>query len=160
MRRTALLLVPIALLTALSPATAQDTPPPAPSPDATAAASPVAADPGLLQTLENHRWTLATAIDGEGLRLDALFPETTRPYTLTFTDSILNFQGGCNSFSGAYQITAEGKLEAGGMRSTMMACKPALMQADTALAALLAQPVQIALTRDLQPQLQFRPPRT
>ena len=38
----------------------------------------------------------------------------------------------------------------------MMACEPALMQADTALAALLAQPLQIAITWGAPPQLHLQ----
>ena len=45
---------------------------------------------------------------------------------------------------------------AGQMRSTMMACEPALMQADTALAALLTQPLQIVITWGAPPQLHLQ----
>lgn len=151
-----LLLFPLALLTLLSSAQAQDAPAQEPSPQETPAAAQADAVPGLQQTLENHRWTLASATDGEARRMDALFPATAPPYSLTFTDSMLNFQGGCNSFSSSYTLTAQGQLVAGNMQSTMMACEPALMQADTALAALLAQPVLVALTPDAVPQLQLQ----
>lgn len=158
------LLLPLALLTVLSPVHAQENPATEPAPQEAAAApqsasdsvSDSVSDSGLRQTLENHRWTLATATDSEARRIDALFPVTERPYTLTFTDSMLNFQGGCNSLSSSYQVNDQSELVAGNMQSTMMACEPALMQADTALAALLAQPLQIALMPGTEPQLQLQ----
>ncbi|MBK6510477.1 MAG: META and DUF4377 domain-containing protein [Haliea sp.] len=156
MRRIPLLLIPFALLAPLSPLHAQENPSINPSPQEAAATPQADLVAGLRQALENHRWTLATATDGETRRIDALFPEAAPPYILTFTDSMLNFQGGCNSFSSSYDINAQGQLVAGTMQSTMMACGPELMQADTALAALLAQPVQIALTPDAVPQLQLQ----
>lgn len=157
MRRAPVLLIPLALLAALSPLHAQEAPATDPLPQEAAAAAQADAVPGLRQTLENHRWTLAGATDGEARRMDALFPAAAPPYSLTFTDSVLNFQGGCNSFSSSYTITAQGQLVAGNMQSTMKACEPALMQADTALAALLAQPVLVALTPDdAVPQLQLQ----
>jgi heat shock protein HslJ len=156
MRHAVLLLIPVTMLTVLSPAHAQENSLPDPSPQETAAASQTLPDPDLRQTLENHRWTLTSATDGAAQRIDALFPEPAPPFTVTFTDSLLNFQGGCNSFSSSYEINAQGQLLAGSMQSTMMACAPELMQADTALAALLAQPVQIALSRDAGPLLQLQ----
>lgn len=114
------------------------------------------AEADLPQTLEDHRWALVAATDGENRRIDALFPAAGHPYTFTFSASILNVQGGCNSIGGGYQVNDRGELEAGQMRSTMMACAPELMQADTALAALLAQPLHIEVTQDTPPQLQLR----
>lgn len=156
MRRIPLSLIPLALLAVLSPAHAQETPATAPSPQETPAEPPADAVPGLQQTLENHRWTLATATDGEARRIDTLFPEAAPPYIVTFTDSMLNFRGGCNSFSSSYQLNDQGQLVAGNMQSTMMACEPTLMQADTALAALLAQPLQIAVMPGSEPQMQLQ----
>jgi hypothetical protein len=111
---------------------------------------------GLPQTLEDHLWALVAATDGENRRIDALFPAAGRAYMFTFSASILNVQGGCNTLGGGYQINAQRELEAGQMRSTMMACEPELMQADTALAALLAQPLHIEVTQDAPPQLLLR----
>jgi heat shock protein HslJ len=114
------------------------------------------ADAGLLQILRDHRWSLTSATDGQAQSIATLFPADGPPYTLTFSAPLLNFQGGCNNFGGGFQINARGELEAGPMRSTMMACEPALMQADTALAALLAQPLHIAITWGVPPQLQLQ----
>jgi heat shock protein HslJ len=120
-----------------------------PAPPTTAAAS-------VAPALESHRWTLVVASDAESRRIDALFPTAGRPYTFTFAGAMLNVQGGCNTLGGSYQINAAGLLEVGSMRTTMMACAPELMQADTAMAALLAQPMQFAVTQDMPPQLQLR----
>jgi hypothetical protein len=54
---------------------------------------------------------------------------------------------------GSYQINTEGQLVAGRMVSTMMACEPALMNADAVLAAVLANPLQIMLVQGAQPTL-------
>ncbi len=112
-------------------------------------------DAGLFQTLEGHRWTLASATDSENHRIDALFPATGRPFTLTFSASRLSVQGGCNSIVGGYGINAEGLLKAEQMVSTQMACEPEIMKADAALAALLAQPLQIEIVPGLQPTLRL-----
>jgi heat shock protein HslJ len=113
-------------------------------------------DAGLLQTLQQHQWTLTVATDGADRRIDALFPVSARPYAFTFTESTLNVQGACNSFGGSYRINAQGQLEASQMRSTMMACDPPLMQADKALVALLAQPLELQISADTPPRLQLR----
>jgi uncharacterized lipoprotein NlpE involved in copper resistance len=110
---------------------------------------------GLNQILEDHRWTLESATDGEGGRIDALFPMAGRPFAFSFAESRLFVQGGCNSFRGSYQINAKGQLDAGRMAATMMACEPGLMKADAALTNLLAQPLGIELKEGAQPQLRL-----
>jgi heat shock protein HslJ len=116
----------------------------------------ITAQDGLQQTLEEYRWALIAATDSENRRIDALFPAAGRSYTFTFSASMLSIQGGCNTSGGGYQINAQGEFEPGQMRSTMMACAPELMQADTALAALLAKPLHIEVTEDAPPQLLLR----
>lgn len=151
MRRILLLLALTAQLAFVAGAYAAEAP--------AAGSSPVSQDTmdnELLQTLQNHRWVLAEASDGENLRIDVLFPPAVQPYTFTFTASMLNVQGGCNSFGGSYQINDQSQLEAQQMRSSMMACEPLLMQADDALAALLAQPLQLNISEDSPPRLQLR----
>jgi heat shock protein HslJ len=145
------LLVLTALFPVFAPANGAEAPAQGDNPAAQATR-----DTGLLQSLQNHLWALAVATDGENRRIDALFPTAGRPYTFTFTASMLNVQGGCNTFGGGYRINAQGQLEAGQMRSTMIACEPALMQADAALVALLAQPLHMEITQDLPPRLQLR----
>lgn len=109
----------------------------------------------LSQILENHRWTLVSATDTENRRNDILFPVADNPFVFSFSGAALNARGSCNTLRGSYQINAAGQLNIGRMAATMMACDPASMQADTALAALLAQPLRIDLVEDDQPQLRL-----
>ncbi|MBI1284356.1 MAG: DUF4377 domain-containing protein [Thiobacillus sp.] len=115
--------------------------------------APAGAD--LSRILENHRWTLVSATDSESRRNDSLFPVADHPFVLSFSGAALIAKGGCNTLRGSYQFNAEGQLLIGPMASTMMACEPASMKADTALAALLAQPLRIDLVEDTQPQLRL-----
>jgi heat shock protein HslJ len=151
MKRIPLLLALTALLPALAPALATERPAQSehPAPRANANA-------GLLQILQDHQWALTSATNSQAQAIATLLPADAPPYRFTFSASTLNFQGGCNNFGGGYQINARGELEAAQMRSTMMACQPALMQADTALAALLAQPLHIAITWGAPPQLHLQ----
>lgn len=100
----------------------------------------------LLPILEAHTWTLVSATDSTNKKLDNLFPATGKPLTLGFVGGRLSITGGCNLRGGAFQINAEGlkdELAVGPMPSTLMACDPALMRADSTLANALAKPVQI-----------------
>lgn len=109
----------------------------------------------LSQILENHRWTLVSATDSENRRDDILFPAAEHPFVFSFSGAALTAKGSCNTLRGSYQINAAGQLNVGPMAATMMACEPALMKADTALAALLAQPLRIDLVEGTQPQLRL-----
>lgn len=111
-----------------------------------------------MQQLANHRWTLSAANDAQAQPLTALFPATGRPYLFKFSATGISVQGPCNTLAGAFQINAEGLLEVPPLRATMMACDPELMAADTALAALLAQPLRITLLEGAVTQLQLQTP--
>jgi heat shock protein HslJ len=118
--------------------------------------SPAAGDgarQGLVEMLEDHRWLLVNAADASNQRLDALFPDPERSFAFEFAESRLHVHGGCNGFRGAFQVNADGMLEVTGGMSTMMACAPPLMAADTALAARLAEPLEVVLVRGAQPTL-------
>jgi len=110
---------------------------------------------GLVQTLEDHRWKLESARDGQGQRIEAVSPAPERSFVLSFSGSRLHIQGGCNQMTGGYQINAEGQLNVSGMASSMMACEPALMHADRALSDLLASGMQINLIKGPPPQLRL-----
>ncbi|RST45372.1 DUF4377 domain-containing protein [Variovorax sp. DXTD-1] len=100
--------------------------------------------------LPGYQWTLESAF-GVQSRLpgDARLFRAERPVSLNFRpDAQLDLQGGCNQFGGAYEITADSVMTAPRLSSTRRACAPALMQADAALVALLAQPLQLQLTAD------------
>ncbi len=120
---------------------------------ATNSASPSTA--GLLQTLEDHRWTLASATDAQGQRLRALVPAGGRPIVFTFSGSRLHVQGACNQLTGAFQISPAGLLTVGSLASSMMACEPALMQADRSLSDLLAKGLQADFVKGATPTLRL-----
>lgn len=103
--------------------------------------------------LEDHRWMLADATDAANRRIDALFPDADRSFVFHFADSRLHAQGGCNGLRGAYGIDADGMLEVTGRMTTLMACAAPLMEADAALSALMAEPLETVLIRGLQPRL-------
>ncbi len=153
MRPIPLWLALTALFPAFAPVQAAEQPAPNSSPGA-------GADAGLLRILQDHQWSLTAATDNQAQTIATLFPADAPPYSFTFSvsppASMLNFKGGCNAFGGSFQLNERGELVAGPMRSTMMACQPALMQADTALAAMLARPLQLAITWGAPPRLQLQ----
>lgn len=129
-----------------------------PGPDATdrtlqkVTADQSASDAVTAAFLQDHRWHLASASTGANQRIEALFPKD-RPFEFRFDGATMAVNGGCNGLRGGFQINAEGQFVAGRMMSTMMACEPALMAADKALSALLAQPLRIMLVQGTQPTL-------
>jgi heat shock protein HslJ len=127
-------------------------PKPEVAPQASATAAAVSGN--RVQILESHQWRLESATDGRNQRIAALSPGE-GPIVFGFTGDRINVQGGCNLRGGNYQITAASQLQVGRMVSTMMACKPALMQADTALSDLLAKPLQIEVTDGASPRLRL-----
>jgi len=100
----------------------------------------------LEQQLERYRWTLVFATDANRRRISALPPGKDRPVVLSFAGSRLSVQGPCNRFVGRYQVTAANQLTINIGPSTMMACHPALMKADSVLSKLLTQPLQVRMT--------------
>ena len=115
-------------------------------------AGQAASDAPTAAFLQDHTWRLESAVDGGNQRIEALFPKD-RPFEFRFNGGNMAVSGGCNGLRGGYQITTEGQLVAGRMASTMMACEPALMAADTALSGLLAEPLRIMLVQGAQPTL-------
>lgn len=109
----------------------------------------------LVQTLQDHRWTMESATDGQGQRLAAISPAQGRSFVFNFAGSRLSIQGGCNPLMGSFQVSPEGQLNIGRMASGMMACEPALMQRDAALSALIAKPMGTSLVPGAQPTLRL-----
>ncbi|MEY6433619.1 copper resistance protein NlpE N-terminal domain-containing protein [Thioalkalicoccus limnaeus] len=103
--------------------------------------------------LVDHRWLLVDATDAANRRIDTLFPNAERSFVFHLVDSRLHVQGGCNGLRGAYGFDADGMLEVTGRASTMMACEAPLMEADAALSALMAEPLETVLIRGLEPRL-------
>jgi heat shock protein HslJ len=108
---------------------------------------------GLGEMLEDHSWRLVGATDPANRRIDALFPDAQRSFAFNFAGSRLHVQGGCNGFRGTFLIGADDKLRVTGRMSTLMACEPPLMEADTALSALMAEPLETVLVRGAEPRL-------
>ena len=117
-----------------------------------------AAEPGVQRTLESHRWTLDAASTANGQGIDGLPAGAGRPIVFNFAEGRLNIEGACNRIFGGYQIDADGRLSVGRMASTMMACEPAAMKADAALAELLAEPAKIELAPGAEPVLRLLTP--
>jgi len=98
------------------------------------------------QQLGRYRWTLVFATDANHRRIAGLPPGQDRSVVLSFAGSRLSIQGPCNRLVGTYQVTANNQLAVNAGASTMMACDPTLMQADSALADLLAKPLKVQMT--------------
>lgn len=67
--------------------------------------------------------------------------------SLTFADGLISANAGCNSMSGGYTV-ADGVLDVETMAMTEMACEPALMDQDAALAEFLGSKPAIVVTGD------------
>ena len=116
------------------------------------AAAPAAA---VQRTLESHRWTLTSATDSQGQRIDGLPASATRPVVLSFAEGRLNIEGGCNRSFGGYQIDGDNRLVVGRMASTLMACEPAAMKVDATMSQMLAAPAKIDLAPGAEPVLKL-----
>lgn len=111
-----------------------------------------------LQQLVNHRWKLTAATDAQAQPLNALFPAGGRPYFVSFSADGVSVQGPCNTLAGTFSVNADGRLEIPPLRATLTACDQLFMAADTALSALLAQPLQMTFPAGATTQLQLQTP--
>lgn len=107
----------------------------------------------VIDMLIDHHWALVDATTASNQRIDTLFPEPEQAFSFTFAGSSLQVRGGCNGLRGAFAIVDEGTLEITAMMSSMMACAMPLMDADAALAGLIAAPLEIVLIRGARPTL-------
>jgi len=145
-------LLPLPLALALAACAQNGAPPP---PDTTASADTPAATTAGPDALAGHHWRLESATDGDGARIDALFPGGDHVLTLDFADGRVAVSGGCNGQGGRVTTGDDRTLEVGQMVSTQMACDAPLMQADAAIAALLAQPQQWQVEESAPPRLRL-----
>lgn len=145
------LLLALAACTQNAPAPEWATPTPAAGP-AAAADAPAATD---AKALDGYHWRLESATDAGGARIDALFPDAGRALTLDFADGRVSVSGGCNGQGGSYHTVDGGTLEIGSLMSTQMACDAPLMDADTAVAKLLARPLQWRIEESAPPRLRL-----
>ncbi len=107
----------------------------------------------LSSALVAHTWTLESAKDAQGKRMDALFTSPARPVKLSFTGGRIGIQGGCNSRGGGFQVNAADQLVVGQMVSTMMACEAPLMAVDKALTDVFAKPAQLRMDKGTPPRM-------
>lgn len=111
--------------------------------------------PGAERTLEAYRWRLESATDGQGRRIDGIALPDGRAFAFAFPASRVVIDGGCNTMRGSVQVDAGGRIRVGRLASTMKACDDSLMQADAALAKLLADPLKAAIDGSAEPRLRL-----
>ena len=81
-----------------------------------------------------------------------------KAFQMRFQDARVSIQGGCNTMNGSWRLSPQGQLMLGRLAATMMACEPALMKADSALSAVLAQHLDVDLQRGERPTLRLLSP--
>ena len=133
----------------------------APAQAADAASQPTpnrrAADPALVRSLQDHVWTLQSGTEASGQPIAALAAPD-QAFKLRFDGARLAVSGGCNSMTGSWRLSPQSQLMVGRLAATMKACEPALMQADAALSAVLAQHLDVQLQGGAAPSLRLMSP--
>lgn len=126
------------------------------APEAAAQASPPrrTADAAIVRALQDHHWTLESASDAAGRPIEGLLPAG-RPIVMDFIEARLSIRGACNQMNGRWRLSPQSQLMIGRLAGTMKACEPALMTADSLLAAALEQPLAVELTRGATPGLRL-----
>lgn len=147
-----LLLFPLALALAACTRDAPAPGPAGPMPPPADAGVPYVADSA---TLAGYHWRLDSATGADGARIDALFPGDGHVLALEFADGRVSVSGGCNGQGASYAVGDGGKLEIDRMMSTQMACATPLMDADAAIAALLAQAQEVHFEEGTPPRLRL-----
>jgi hypothetical protein len=112
----------------------------------------------LEQQLGRYRWTLVFATNAHHRRIEGLPSGRDHPVVLNFVGSQLSIQGACNQLVGGFQVTAAKQITVNVGASTMMACHPALMKADSALSNLLTKPLQVRMTSRPSARLRLMSP--
>lgn len=142
-----------ALLLTGAQSVAAQAPAPAPAPAAPAPATAPApgsippnaprrtADAALVRALQDHEWTLRSATAADGRPVDALLVAG-KPFVLRFKQGNVSVKGGCNTMNARWRLSPQNALTVARTVSTKMACEPALMAADAAMAQALEQPLQ------------------
>ncbi len=132
-----------------------------PALDAHAASEPTpnrrAADPALVRSLQGNVWTLQSASEASGQPIDGLAVPG-QAFQLRFDGARLAVSGGCNNMTGSWRLSPQGQLMVGRLAATMKACEPALMKADAALSAVLAQHLDVQLQGGPAPSLRLVSP--
>ncbi len=115
------------------------------------------ADPAVVRSLQSNVWTLQSGSDAAGMPIDGLTVPG-KAFQMRFQEARVSIQGGCNTMNGSWRLSPQGQLMLGRLAATMMACEPALMKADSALSAVLAQHLDVDLPRGERPTLRLLSP--
>jgi len=113
------------------------------------------ASPSTASQLQAFQWTLDSASDGQGQAMAVLFPHADRRFVMEFMADRMAVSGGCNSLGGNYRTVDASTLEVGPLMGTRKACEAPLMEADKAISALLAQPLQLLMAAGSPPVLRL-----
>jgi heat shock protein HslJ len=116
-----------------------------------------AADPALVRSLQGHVWTLQSGTEATGQPIDGLSVPG-QAFQLRFDGARLAVSGGCNTMTGSWRLSPQGQLMIGRLAATMKACDAPLMKADAALAAVLAQQLDVQLQPGAEPGLRLVSP--
>ena len=145
-------LLVLALSACVDAAVAQAPTPPSPPPAIAPDAPHRTADASLVRALQDHEWTLRSSTDATGKSVDVLLPAG-MPFVMRFKGRGVNIRGGCNTMNAHWRLTPQNVLTIARTASTQMACEPALMAADAALAQALSSPVQVRVEPGDKPML-------
>jgi heat shock protein HslJ len=115
------------------------------------------ADPTVVRSLQANVWTLQSGSEATGAPIDGLMVPG-KAFQMRFQDAGVSIQGGCNTMNGSWRLSPQGQLMLGRLAATMMACEPALMKADSALSAVVAQHLDVDLQRGERPTLRLQSP--
>jgi heat shock protein HslJ len=115
------------------------------------------ADPAVVRSLQSNVWTLQSGSEAAGTPIDGLMVPG-KSFQMRFQDARVSIQGGCNTMNGSWRLSPQGQLMLGRLAATMMACEPALMKADSALSAVLAQHLDVELQPGERPTLRLQSP--
>lgn len=149
MKRTLLLLLPLALAACSKPPVDASTAAPAAIP-ATTAAAPA---PDATTTLGEYHWQLTNATAADSTRIDALFERADAPVQIDFMDGRLAVSNTCNRMRDGFTLAGE-QITIGPLASTMMACTdPALSALDQELGKRLEDTFTLRLQADDAPVL-------
>lgn len=105
-----------------------------------------AADPALVRALQSNVWTLQSGTEASGQPIAGLAVPG-HGFVLRFEGARVAVKGACNQMNGSWRASPQDQLNIGRLASTMRACEEPLMKADTALAAALAQPLDVQWQR-------------
>jgi heat shock protein HslJ len=112
------------------------------------------ADPAVVRALQSHAWTLQSATEVSGQPIEGLIVPG-QAFVMRFQDARVSIQGGCNTMNGSWRLSPQNQLTISRLAATMKACEAALMKADSALSAVLAQPLNVELQPGDKPRLRL-----